>query len=134
MASNQVTLHWDPQELFTVRDASGHRIPVNMGRGFGSSDLLSAALIGCSAYDVVEILRKQRQELNRLKVSAEAVQDEDPPWKFRKIHIHYQVIGRGLDPEKVGKAIQLSEEKYCSVYATLRDVIKITHEVEVVDE
>ena len=91
------------------------------------------SLIGCSAYDVVEILGKQRQELTQLKVSAEAEQDENPPWKFKKIHIRYQAIGRGLDPEKVKKAIQLSEEKYCSVYATLRDVIEITHEVEVLE-
>ncbi len=133
MISNQVILNWDAVDFFTVRDASGHRINVNMGRGFGSSDLLSAALIGCSAYDVVEILRKQRQELKQLKVRAEAVQDETPPWRFRKIHIHYQVIGKGLDPQKVEKAIQLSEEKYCSVYATLRDVVEITHEVEVVE-
>lgn len=134
MTSHIVHLNWDPQQLFTVRDSSGHQINVNMGRGIGSSDLLSAALIGCSAYDVVEILKKQRQQLNRLKVSAEAVQDETPPWRFRKIHIHYQAIGRGLDPIKVRRAVQLSEEKYCSVYATLRDVVEITHDIEVLDE
>lgn len=133
MTSHTVTLNWDAQELFTVRDESGHQININMGRGFGSSDLLPTALIGCSAYDVVEILGKQRQELNRLKVTAETEQDEDPPWKFRKIHIHYQVIGKGLDSKKVEKAIQLSEEKYCSVYATLRDAIEITHDFEVVE-
>lgn len=133
MTSSKVFLNWDERELFTVRDSSGHRIDVNMGRGFGSSDLLSAALIGCSSYDVVEILRKQRQELIQLEVSAEAVQDEDPPWRFRKIHIHYRAVGRGLDPQKVEKAIRLSEGKYCSVYATLREVIEITHGFEVVE-
>lgn len=133
MATKQVFLNWDPQEFFTVRDSSGHQMPVNMGRGIGSSDLLSAALIGCSSYDVVEILGKQRQELTRLEVTAEAEQDQDPPWKFRKIHLRYQASGKGLDAEKVRKAIQLSEEKYCSVYATLKDVIEITHEVEVIE-
>jgi putative redox protein len=134
MASNTVFLDWNPNDLFTVRDGDNRQIPVNMGRGFGSSDLLIAALIGCSSYDVVEILRKQRQELNQLKVTAEAEQDEDPPWKFRKIHIQYRAIGRGLDPKKVEKAIQLSEEKYCSVYATLKDVVEITHDFEVTEE
>lgn len=133
MASKQVTLNWNPQELFTVQDRDGHRIPINNGRGIGASDLLVMSLIGCSAYDVVEILRKQRQELDHLKVSAEAVQDDDPPWKFRKIGIHFQVIGKGIDPEKVRKAIELSEEKYCSVYATLRDVVEITNEFEVLE-
>lgn len=134
MTSKKINLNWDPQELFTVQDASGHRIPVNMGRGFGSSDLLVAALIGCSSYDVVEILKKQRQELSQLQVSAEAEQEENPPWKFRKIHIQYRAVGKGLDAEKVHKAILLSEEKYCSVYATLKDVVEITHEVKVLEE
>jgi uncharacterized OsmC-like protein len=66
-------------------------------------------------------------------LTAESTQDDDPPWRFRKIHIHYQVTGRGLDAEKVGKAIQLSEENYCSVYATLRDAIGITHDFEIVE-
>ncbi|MBL8062227.1 MAG: OsmC family protein [Anaerolineales bacterium] len=131
MANKNVTLHWDAQELFTVKDRDEHQIPINNGRGIGASDLLVMSLIGCSAYDVVEILNKQRQELGELKVSAETVQDDTPPWKFKKIHIHYQAIGKGLDPEKVKKAIHLSEEKYCSVYATLKDVVEITHDVEV---
>jgi putative redox protein len=134
MASKTVQLTWDPQEMFIASDRDGHQVRVNMGRGFGAADLLSASLIGCSAYDIVEILRKQRQELNQLKVTAEALQDEDPPWRFRKIHIHYQVIGRGLDSIKVEKAIQLSEEKYCAVYATLKDVVEITHDFEVMEE
>ena len=66
-------------------------------------------------------------------MTAESTQDEDPPWRFRKIHIHYQVIGKEIDPEKVRKAILLSEEKYCSVYATLKDVLEITHDFEIVE-
>lgn len=133
MTSKTVQLNWDPQSKFILNDRDNYQLKVNGAGNIGSSDLLPMSLIGCSSYDVVEILEKQRQELTQLKVSAEAVQDETPPWKFKKIHIRYQVIGRGLDPEKVKKAIQLSEEKYCSVYATLRDVIEITHEVEVVE-
>jgi len=90
-------------------------------------------LIGCSSHDVVEILNKQKQDLRELKVSAESTQDDDPPWRFRKIHIHYQAIGKGIDLNKLGKAIQISEEKYCSVYATLKDAIEITHDYEVVE-
>lgn len=133
MASKTVHLNWDPQSKFILNDRDNYQLKVNGAGNIGASDLLSMSLIGCSAYDVVEILGKQRQELTQLKVSAEAVQDETPPWKFRKIHIHYEAIGKGLDPEKVKKAIQLSEEKYCAVYVTLRDVIEITHDVEVVE-
>ena len=95
--------------------------------------MLAMALIGCSSHDVVEILNKQKQGLQQLRVSAESIQDDDPPWRFRKIHIHYQAIGTGIDPEKLDKAIQISEEKYCSVYATLKDAIEITHDFEVVE-
>lgn len=102
-------------------------------KGVAASDLLSMALIGCASHDVVEILNKQKQDLQELKVTAESFQDDNPPWRFRKIHIHYQVVGKSIDPEKVRKAIQLSEEKYCSVYATLRDAIEITHGFEVVE-
>lgn len=91
------------------------------------------ALIGCTSYDVVEILKKQRQQLEQLKVTAEAVQDETPPWRFRKIHIRYQAIGRGIELEKLKKAIEISEEKYCSVYATLKGTVEITHEAEVIE-
>lgn len=133
MTSKIVHLNWDPQSKFVLNDRDNYQLKVNGAGNIGSADLLTMSLIGCSAYDVVEILEKQRQELHQLKISAEAQQDETPPWKFRKIHIHYQAIGRGLDPEKVKKAIYLSEEKYCSVYATLKDVIDITHEVDVVE-
>jgi putative redox protein len=133
MASKIVHLNWDPQSKFVLNDRDNYQLKVNGAGNIGASDLLTMSLIGCSAYDVVEILGKQRQELTQLKVSAESVQDETPPWKFKKIHIRYQAIGRGLDPEKVKKAIQLSEEKYCAVYVTLKDVIDITHEVDVVE-
>lgn len=133
MASKTVHLNWDPQSKFILSDRDDHQLRVNGAGNIGAADLLSMSLIGCSTYDVVEILGKQRQELHQLKVTAEAVQDETPPWRFRRIHIHYQAIGRGLDPEKVKKAIQLSEEKYCAVYVTLKEVIDITHEVEVLE-
>ena len=133
MASKTVYLTWDPQSKFVLNDRDDLQLQVNGAGRIGSSDLLPMSLIGCSSYDVVEILQKQRQELIQLKVRAEAVQEDTPPWKFRKIHIHYQAVGKGLDVEKVDKAIQLSEEKYCSVYATLRDVIEITHTVEVLE-
>ncbi len=133
MASKIVHLHWDPTKEFTLEDSAAHELVLNPPRGVSPSDLLPMALIGCTSYDVVEILRKQRQDLRELNISAESTQDATPPWRFRRIHLHYQVVGRGIDPEKVRKVIQLSEEKYCSVYATLKDVLEITHDVEVTE-
>ena len=133
MASKTVYLNWDSESKFVLNDRDNYQLRVNGAGNIGSADLLTMSLIGCSAYDVVEILEKQRQELHQLKITADAQQDDTPPWKFRKIHLRYQVIGKGIQLEKAQKAIQLSEEKYCSVYATLRDVVEITHEVEVLE-
>jgi putative redox protein len=133
MANKQVHLRWNPEERFILNDQDNHEINLNKPQGVSPSDLLPMALIGCTSYDVVEILKKQRQQLEQLKVTAEAVQDETPPWRFRKIHIRYQAIGRGIELEKLQKAIQISEEKYCSVYATLKGTVEITHEAEVIE-
>jgi len=133
MANDTVHLNWNPAEQFTLNDNDNHQIVMKKPKGVKPSDLMTMALIGCSSYDVVEILQKQRQDLQQLKVTAESTQDNDPPWRFRKIHIHYQAIGKGIDLEKLGKAIEISEEKYCSVYATLKDAIEITHDFEIVE-
>lgn len=128
MTTKQTRLYWNPQEKRTLEDSSGNQI-----RNVSASDLLPMSLMGCSVHDVVEILIKQRQDLREIKMTSQHTQDENPPWKFLKIHLHYQIFGKGIDIEKAKKAVQLSEEKYCSVYATLKDVVEITHEVEVVE-
>ena len=133
MATKQVHLNWNPDQQFILQDNDNHQIIMKRPKGVSASDLLPMSLIGCASHDVVEILLKQKQKLHELKVTADAAQDENPPWRFRKIHIHYRVTGNGIDVEKVRKAIMLSEENYCSVYATLRDAIEITHDVEVVE-
>lgn len=133
MATDIVHLNWNPEEQFVLSDAENYRIKMKRPGGVKPSDMMLMALIGCSSVDVVEILQKQRQDLKELKVSAESFQDNDPPWRFRRIHIRYQAIGSGIDPEKFRKAIEISETKYCSVYATLKDAIEITHEYEVIE-
>jgi len=133
MANKTVTLQWDPVQQTILEDSDHYAVVMKKPDGVSGSDLLPMSLIGCASYDVVKILEKQRQQLLSLKITAESTQDETPPWKFRKIHIHYQLTGKGLDAGKVGKAIQLSEENYCSVYATLKDVVEITHDFEIVE-
>ena len=133
MANKTVTLQWNPEQQTILKDSDHYPVIMKKPDGVSGSDLLPMSLIGCASYDVVKILEKQRQQLVSLKISAESTQDETPPWKFRKIHIHYQLTGKGLDSEKVSKAIQLSEENYCAVYATLKDVVEITHDFEIVE-
>jgi len=140
----QVAVKWtgDDSRMFVGRDSNGRTVvagywqkPDEAGwtewRGAKASDLLVIALCSCSAYDVVDILQKQRTELTGLTVTADAEQAPEPPWAFVRIHLHYVASGHDLDPKKVERAIKLSEEKYCSVAATIRGVTEITHDFEI---
>ena len=131
-------------QMFIGRDSFGH---VTMAgswpkdnndewtewKALKPSDLLVLSLLSCSGYDVVMILKRQRQVMTDLHIEAEAEQASEPPYQFTKIHLHYKVEGKGLDPKKVERAIKLSEEKYCSVAATLRGNVEITHTFEVIE-
>ena len=93
--------------------------------------MLLVALASCSSVDVVEILEKKRLKLTLLEVTATGEQDPDPPWTYRKIHVKYRLGGKGLTDKAVEQAIRLSQDKYCSVSATVRGVAKITTEFEI---
>jgi len=133
MLTEMVHLDWIRERQFLMHDHNGFPIVMDQPNGVSASDLLPLSLIGCSSYDVVAILEKQRQKVSDLSISAESTRDQDPPWIFRKIHVHYKVTGTDLDPARVTKAIQLAEEKYCGVFATLRQVIEITTDFEIID-
>lgn len=133
MVTKNVTLQWNPVQSFVLKDSDDFPVRMKKPDGVSASDLLPMSLIGCVAYDVVEILQKQRQDVRELRITAESTQDDDPPWRFRQIRVLFQAIGSGLDPEKLRKAIHLTEEKYCAVYSTLREVVEITNEIEIVE-
>jgi putative redox protein len=101
------------------------------GPGAKPSDLLPLSLAACTAYDVVEILRKQRQDLLGLEVVATSVQDPEPPWTFRSIHLRFRLTGP-VDASKAAKAVEIAETRYCAVAATIRSVVRLTHEVTIV--
>jgi putative redox protein len=91
-----------------------------------------ASLAACSSFHVLRILRKKRQKFNQYAVEAIAERREDPPPRvFTKIHLKYLVKGQSIDPTAVEKAIQLSEEKYCSVGGMLKTTVKITSSYEI---
>ena len=133
MLTETVNLNWVHDSQFIMHDRNGFSVVMDHPNGVNASDLLPLSLIGCSSYDVIAILEKQRQKVTNLAVSAESTRDPDPPWIYRKIHVHYKVSGDGLEPEKVAKAIHLAEEKYCAVFATLRQVVEITSDFEIIE-
>jgi putative redox protein len=93
-----------------------------------------ASLAACSSYDVLTILKKKRQKMSKLNVEATGKRREEPlPKVFTKIHLKYIVKGQSINHEAVKKAIQLSEEKYCSVGGMLKNTVEITSSFEIID-
>ena len=131
------TVKWIDGQQFIGIDSTKHSVVLSTpGEGIGikPSDLLLLAVASCTAVDVVEILSKKRMPLSRLEISATGEQDQDPPWTFRKIHLTFRIAGKNLTEKAVEQAIQLSEEKYCSVAATVRATAEITTEYEILSD
>jgi putative redox protein len=131
----EVRLTWTGERLqFMGRTGYGVPIPIGGdpdGEGAKPSDLLPLSLAACTGYDVVEILRKQRQPLRAVEAVVSSTQDLDPPWTFRSIHTHW-VLSGDVQEHKAARAIDLAESKYCSIAATLRPVVEISHSFEIV--
>jgi putative redox protein len=127
---------WFGKRQFVGIDSTRHAVVMSSqddenGTGMSPAQLLLVALGGCTAYDVVSILEKKRQHLTGLEITVTGEQETEPPWPYRKIHVHYLVRGRGLQEKAVREAIELSEQKYCSVAATLRGSAEITYDVTI---
>jgi putative redox protein len=130
---------WIEKQQYLGIDSSKHSVVLSSqddenGTGVSPSELLMLSLAGCTSYDVVSILHKKRQHLTGLQVTVTAEQDEGPPWIYRKMHVHYEVRGKGLREKAVQDAIELSESKYCSVAATLRGTVDITYDYTMVED
>ncbi len=127
-------LTWSGERLqFIGETGYGALLPIGGdadGPGAKPSDLLPLSLAACTAYDVVVILRKQRQELRGLEIDIETTQDPDPPFAFRTIHMHFVLTG-AIEDHRAERAIVLSETKSCSVAATLRPTVELSHSFEV---
>jgi putative redox protein len=132
-----VTLRTVEGTMMVGTDSRGHSVVIGRSPddrsvflGLKASDLLLLSAAACSAYDVVEILSKQRQPMRDLKVLCTGEQQADPPYTFTNIHLHYIAYGE-VNSEKLAKAISLSQDKYCSVISTLRPGVPISSDFEV---
>lgn len=131
------TVRWIGGKQFVGIDSTNHSVVLSTADenvGMKPSELLLVALASCTAVDVVEILQKKRQKLNSLEIEVNGEQDSQNPWPFRKIQLIYHLRGEKLDVKSVEQAIRLSEEKYCSVAATVRGVAEISYTFEILDE
>ncbi len=141
MAIGTVELDWLRDEVFVGLDSNGRSVVIGKApgeepefKGVKASHLLLLSLAACSAHDVVAILQKQKQRFTSFRVFVEGEQEDTAPWRFTRIKLKYRVAGHNLNESFIKKDIELSQEKYCSVYATLKSAVEITSEYEIISE
>jgi len=132
---------WLDNMSFVGETGSGHSVvmdgaPESGGRNLAARpmEMVLIGMGGCTAFDVVMILKKSRQPINDCIVELTAERSEEIPKVFTKIHAHYIVKGKGLSEKQVEKAVNLTAEKYCSVSIMLAAMAQVTHDFEIIDE
>ena len=133
-------IKWIEGVSFAGQSESGHTVvmdgpPDSGGKNLGvrPMEMLLLGMGGCSAFDVVHILRKSRQPITDCVAEIDATRADADPKVFTKIHMHFIVTGKGLDARRVEQAIKLSAEKYCSASIMLGKVAEVTHDFEIVE-
>jgi putative redox protein len=136
----ECVVKWLDGMTFVAETGTGHIVPMDGAPDAGGRNLaprpmemVLAGTGGCTAFDVVLILKRSRQEVTGCSVSMKAERADTEPKVFTRIHFHYTLRGRGLKPDSVERAIRLSAEKYCSASAMLAKTAEITHDWEIVE-
>ncbi|MHB1247368.1 MAG: OsmC family protein [Sulfuriferula sp.] len=134
----QARIKWIENVAFLGETGSGHAVLMDGAQEGGGRNLgprpMELVLIGtggCTAYDVVHILKKSRAEISDCVAEIQAERADEDPKVFTKIHFHFVVTGKNLKPELVERAIHLSAEKYCSASIMLAKTATITHDFEI---
>ena len=141
-STKKMVIDWKTNYQLEARNEKGISVkfdaPIEHG---GEETALSpmenvlASLAACSSFHVLRILQKKRQQISDYSVEATAERREDPPPRvFTKIHLKYIIKGQKVDPKAVDRAIELSEEKYCSVGGMLKKAVEITSSYEVLEK
>ncbi len=131
-------IKWVQDATFIGESGSGHAVvmdgpPDHGGRNLGvrPMEMLLLGMGGCTAFDVVHILKKSRQTVTDVVAEIEAERADEEPKIFTKIHVHFIIIGHNLDAKRVSRAVSLSAEKYCSASIMLGKTAEISHDYEI---
>lgn len=131
---------WKGKMTFEGTGSSGFTLPMDTSiesggdnTGFRPIELLLVGLAGCTAMDVISILQKKRQEVTNFEVLVQGARATEHPKIFTDIVIEYVVTGKNIDPESVERAVELSEEKYCSAQAMLKKAARISHKITLIE-
>ncbi|MES1942946.1 hypothetical protein PC39_02437 [Salinisphaera sp. PC39] len=135
-----VTIDWQEDLRFTGTAGSGHSLTIDGPPALGGGnagmrpmELMLMSVGGCSAMDVMHILRKARQSVTDCRIRVDGTRADTDPKVFTAIHLHFIVSGDGLSEKQVARAVRLSAEKYCSASIMLRESVDITHSHELRD-
>ena len=133
----RVRIKWLEQRAFQAETGSGHTLmmdgpPEHGGQNIAARpmEMVLVGLGGCSAFVVVEILEKSRQNVKDCQIEINAERADEIPAVFTKIHMHFMIAGDGLNEKHVKRAVELSADKYCSVAKMLRPNVEISYDYE----
>ncbi len=133
-------IKWVENVCFMGESETGHAVildgaPENGGRNMGMRpmEMLLLGMGACTSFDVVTILKKARQPITDCVAEIDAARADEVPKVFTKIHVHFVVTGKNLNPVQVERAVKLSAEKYCSASIMLSQSVEITHGFEIKD-
>jgi putative redox protein len=140
-AERQATLRFLGGRAFEAETGSGHTLRVDAAPDHGGQDsgpspmeLLLAGLGGCTGIDVASMLEKMRQDVTDYRVEVRGTRRDEHPQVFTAIQVTHVVRGRGLDPTKVARAVELSATRYCPASAMLSAVADVQHTFRIEDE
>jgi putative redox protein len=140
MGEKTITSTWLGGMAFGT-DLDGHQIIIDAAPEFGGADrgprpkpLMLVALAGCTGIDVVSILQKMRIAVEGFKIIVKGYLTDEHPKEFVKIHLIYEFKGKGLPQEKLRRAVELSQERYCGVSATYKKALELTWEIKIKED
>lgn len=132
------SVEWTGERLhFTGKSAFGYPVPVDYtqplgdGQGYGGLELLLMALAACSAQTAMSLFVKMKQDVKKFTVTATGNRTLEHPTVFTEIQVDFAIEGNTLSTELIEKAIRLSDEKYCPVWAMLKPSAKISHTIQI---
>ena len=132
-----ISVNWKEKMAFEA-DIDGHKILLDAAEAVGGENkgptpkpLLMVSLGGCTGMDVISIARKMRQDVTSFDIEITGDIDDEFPKPYKSIHIIYKFKGNNLDPEKLEKAVNLSQDRYCGVSDVLRKVVELTYEIKI---
>ncbi len=133
-------IKWVEDLQFVGESGTGHTIVMDgpeklggHGTGMRPMELLLLGMGGCTSFDMVQMLKKGRQDIRDCVVEIDSERSDEIPKVFTKIHVRYTITGKNVKEAQVKRAVELSTEKYCSASLMLAKTAEITHEYEIID-